>query len=99
MDWFIERGSRVSENQPFRRAYSQHWEVAKGRSGLDGYYLSILADETEREAPLTKDDDVRKLCKLDAGFGKIPTRELPTRTGADGKLYYWLDFEIEIVCK
>ncbi|KAI0437834.1 hypothetical protein F4803DRAFT_570343 [Xylaria telfairii] len=96
MDWFIKRGERVSEDVPFGKSYIYHWPVGTTRSSQK-YSLTIYADETSSKAPIARSSSTQMLCRLTADLSPIPEDELEKRLGADGRMHYWVEFDVEAI--
>ncbi|KAI0860930.1 hypothetical protein F4860DRAFT_477216 [Xylaria cubensis] len=95
MVWFIKRGERVSEDVPFTKSYFYHWPV--GTQRRQQYPLAIYADEISSKAPIACSGNVRMMCRLTADLSPIPENELDQRLGADGKMHYQVEFEVEAI--
>ncbi|KAI0973835.1 hypothetical protein F4678DRAFT_459322 [Xylaria arbuscula] len=96
MIWFIRKGNDVSEDIPFRKNYFHQWPVASIRRGRT-FSMNIYADETSQAAPIGRSSSVKLLCRLSADLSSIPDNQLGTRLGVDGRMYYYLEFDIESV--
>jgi hypothetical protein len=59
--------------------------------------MSIYADQTDRTAPLGRDENVKILAKVEADVSHIPEYKLARRQGNDGEWYYDLSCQIEAV--
>ncbi|TRX92484.1 hypothetical protein FHL15_006651 [Xylaria flabelliformis] len=97
MAWFIKRGERVSEDVPFTKSYFYHWPV--GTQRRQNYPLAIYADEISSKAPIARSGNVRMMCRLTADLSPIPENELDQRLGADGRMHYEVEFEVEAIWK
>ncbi|KAI0458290.1 hypothetical protein F5B21DRAFT_519476 [Xylaria acuta] len=95
MVWFIKRGERVSEGVPFSKSYIYHWPVGSQRSKK--YPLTIYADEISSKAPIARSSTVKMISRLVADLSPIPEGELDQRLGADGKMHYWIEFDVEAI--
>ncbi|KAI0554889.1 hypothetical protein F4679DRAFT_595406 [Xylaria curta] len=95
MVWFIKRGERVSEDVPFTKSYFYHWPVGTRRS--QKYPLTIYADEISPKAPISRSGNVRMMCRLTADLSPIPENELDKRLGADGRMHYEVEFDVEAI--
>ncbi|KAI1121719.1 hypothetical protein F5Y10DRAFT_271794 [Nemania abortiva] len=93
--WFIKRGNRVSEGVAFLEPCSWSWPVGNGRSRT--FPLTIYADEESSVAPIARTEAVKALCHLTADLGAIPDNQLDQRQGSDGRMYYHLQFDLELV--
>ncbi|TGJ83120.1 hypothetical protein E0Z10_g5648 [Xylaria hypoxylon] len=93
MIWFIRRGDNVYEDHPFSKSYYYYWPVGVERSRK--YPLSIYADETSKKAPIERSASVKLLCRLTADLSAIPDDRLDKRLGADGRMHYYVEFDIE----
>ncbi|KAI0412056.1 hypothetical protein F5X98DRAFT_382999 [Xylaria grammica] len=97
MVWFIRKGDNVSEDFPFRKTYYYYWPVRSVRRSRT-YPLVIYADETSRTAPIERSGSVKHLCRLTADLSSIPDDDLDKRMGADGRMHYYILFEVEATC-
>ncbi|KAK7757503.1 hypothetical protein SLS62_000518 [Diatrype stigma] len=95
MDWFIRRGEIVSEQVPFFKHLSVTQRVAHGRPAA--IRTQIYADDLSPEAPLTCNKNVNVLCILEADLSSIPEEDLDRRRGADGLMYYVVEFQVESI--
>lgn len=85
----------MSENKPFSTSLYHTDLVDKGR--IRKIITHIYCDRTPRDAPLARDDNVSRLCKVEADVSHIPETKLARRKGADGQIYYELAIQIEAV--
>ncbi|UNI19937.1 hypothetical protein JDV02_006079 [Purpureocillium takamizusanense] len=97
MEWFIRRGDRVSENEPFFTSFVWTGLVSQGRIQKIKMDIYCDADCAPRDAPVTRDDRVRLLARVEADVSHIPERLLDRRRGRDGQWYYVLRCRIEAV--
>ncbi|GAW17700.1 hypothetical protein ANO14919_071650 [Xylariales sp. No.14919] len=97
MVWFIRKGDDVAEDFPFKKAYYYHWPVGTAR-GSRTYPLIVYADETSRTAPIERSGSVKLLCRLTADLSSIPDEKLDKKMGADGRMHYYIPFEVEAIC-
>ncbi|KAF4500174.1 hsp70 [Fusarium agapanthi] len=95
MEWFITRGSTVSENEPYIAAFVWTNPVSKGR--IRTVRMTIYSDPLSRDAPLSRNDSVKVLSIVEADVSHIPENQLRRRKGCDGQWYYELNCEIEAV--
>ncbi|KAI5467022.1 hypothetical protein BGZ63DRAFT_345199 [Mariannaea sp. PMI_226] len=95
MEWFIQRGDQVSENEPFFTSFVWTGLVSQGR--IRKIKMTIYSDQTQREAPITRDDNVKTLSHVEADVSHIPENLLARRQGSDGQWYYELSCKIEAV--
>jgi hypothetical protein len=95
MEWFIQRGDPVSENEPFYTSFVWTGLVSQGR--IRKIKMDIYGDRTQREAPIAKDENVSLLCHVEADVSHIPENLLSRRQGNDGQSYYELSCKIEAV--
>ncbi|KAI1292990.1 hypothetical protein F5Y03DRAFT_402728 [Xylaria venustula] len=96
MVWFIRKGNNVSEDIPFLKSYSSQWPVGGTRPERT-FPMNIYADETSQTAPIGRSSSVKLLCRLSADLSSIPDHQFGTRLGVDGRMYYYLEFDIEAV--
>lgn len=61
--------------------------------------LSVYADEQSDEAPLAKNDNVKDLAIVEADLREVPEDEIEQVRGSDGFMYYYLEGQIEALCK
>ncbi|KAK2778157.1 hsp70-like protein [Colletotrichum kahawae] len=95
MEWFIQRGDNVSENEPFYTSFVWTGLVSQGR--IKKIKMDIYADRTPRMAPVARDDNVSMLVHVEADVSHIPENMLARRQGSDGQWYYELSCKIEAV--
>ncbi|KAH0439624.1 hsp70-like protein [Colletotrichum camelliae] len=95
MEWFIQRGDNVSENEPFFTSFVWTGLVSQGR--IKKIKMDIYADRTPRMAPVARDDNVSMLVHVEADVSHIPENMLARRQGSDGQWYYELSCKIEAV--
>ncbi|EFQ31525.1 uncharacterized protein GLRG_06814 [Colletotrichum graminicola M1.001] len=95
MEWFIQRGDNVSENEPFYTSFVWTGLVSQGR--IKKIKMDIYADRTPRSAPVARDDNVSMLVHIEADVSHIPENMLARRRGLDGQWYYELNCKIEAV--
>ncbi|TEA12275.1 Heat shock 70 kDa protein 12A [Colletotrichum sidae] len=93
MEWFIQRGDAVSENQPFYTSFVWTGPVSGGR--IRKIKMDIFADRSPRTAPVARDENVSMLVHVEADVSHIPEHKLDRRQGADGQWYYELACKIE----
>ncbi|KAJ0385635.1 hypothetical protein COL922a_005960 [Colletotrichum nupharicola] len=93
MEWFIQRGDNVSENEPFYTSFVWTGLVSQGR--IKKIKMDIYADRTPRTAPVARDDNVSMLVHVEADVSHIPENMLARRQGSDGQWYYELSCKIE----
>lgn len=86
MEWFIRKGDAVSENEPFYTNFTWTGLVSHGR--IRKIRMVIYADRTPRDAPLARDDNVAKLCHVEADLSHIAENELKRRRGNDGQVSF-----------
>ncbi|KAI1210146.1 uncharacterized protein F4807DRAFT_459977 [Annulohypoxylon truncatum] len=95
MDWIIKRGEPVSENEPFLRTYYHAQPVVLGRP--NSITSNIYSDQVSSVAPLSKDKNVKLLCRVTANLHHIPENELEKTLGVDEMMYYQLEYQIESI--
>ncbi|KAL0941392.1 hsp70-like protein [Colletotrichum truncatum] len=95
MEWFIQRGDNVSENEPFYTTFAWTGLVSQGR--IKKIKMDIYADRSARDAPVSRDENVSMLAHVEADVSHIPENSLARRRGNDGHLYYELNCKIEAV--
>lgn len=69
--------------------------VAHGRP--TSIRTDIYADDQSLEAPLACNKNVNVLCVLEADLSSIPEEDLNRRKGADGAMYYVVEFQVESI--
>jgi hypothetical protein len=89
------QGDPVSENKPYYTNFVWTGLVSQGR--IRKIKMSIYADQTDRSAPLGRDENVKILAKVEADVSHIPEYKLARRQGSDGEWYYDLSCQIEAV--
>ncbi|KAF6817805.1 Chaperone protein DnaK [Colletotrichum sojae] len=95
MEWFIQRGDNVSENEPFYTSFVWTGLVSGGR--IKKIKMDIYADRQARLAPVARDSNVSMVVHVEADVSHIPEHSLARRRGADGQWYYELACKIEAV--
>ncbi|KAG8669583.1 hypothetical protein FPOAC2_08917 [Fusarium poae] len=95
MEWFITRGSEVSENEPYFTSFVWTGPVSSGR--IRKIKMTIYNDQLPRDAPVARDDNVKILSHVEADVSHIPENQLSRRQGSDGQWYYELNCKIEAV--
>ncbi|CCF42495.1 hypothetical protein CH063_12475 [Colletotrichum higginsianum] len=95
MEWFIQRGDNVSENEPFYTSFVWTGLVSQGR--IKKIKMDVYADRNARAAPVARDDNVSMLVHVEADVSHIPEHMLARRKGLDGQWYYELSCKIEAV--
>lgn len=95
MEWFIQRSDTVSENEPFYTSFVWTGLVSQGR--IRKIKMTIYADQTLRDAPVARDENVKVLSHVEADVSHIPENLLARRQGNDGQWYYELSCKIEAV--
>jgi hypothetical protein len=74
--------------------YTRHWPISKGK--YDSQTTIIYYDRTDRSAVLCKDANVSQLVKLTIKTNELPDDAFEMKVGEDDKLYYQLDYAIEV---
>lgn len=59
--------------------------------------MTIYNDQTLRDAPVSRDENVKILSNVEADVSHIPENLLARRQGSDGQWYYELSCKIEAV--
>lgn len=95
MEWFINRGDQVSENEPYYTAFVWTGLVSQGR--IRKIKMTIYNDQSLRDAPVSRDENVKVLSHVEADVSHIPENLLARRQGSDGQWYYELSCKIEAV--
>jgi hypothetical protein len=95
MEWFIQRGGQVSENEPYYTSFVWTGLVTQGR--IRKIKMDIYCDRTLRDAAVARDENVQLLCHVEADVSHIPENMLARRQGSDGQWYYELSCKIEAV--
>ncbi|KAF4989743.1 hypothetical protein FGRMN_8930 [Fusarium graminum] len=95
MEWFITRGSAVSENEPYFTSFVWTGPVSQGR--IRKVKMTIYNDQLPRDAPVARDEDVKVLANVEADVSHIPEHQLGRRQGSDNEWYYELNCKIEAV--
>ncbi|RYP73513.1 hypothetical protein DL771_003552 [Monosporascus sp. 5C6A] len=95
MNWFIQKGESVSENEAIYHGFSISHLVSSGR--VQKLKLDILVDSIDRQANVLRDENLKLLCRVEADISHIPESQLTQRRGADGNLYYVVDAKLEAV--
>ncbi|WZH46094.1 hypothetical protein QYS62_007164 [Fusarium acuminatum] len=95
MEWFITRGSAVSENEPYFTSFVWTGPVSQGR--IRKIKMTIYNDQLPRDAPVGRDENVKVLANIEADVSHIPENQLGRRQGSDDQWYYELNCKIEAV--
>ncbi|KAM5388500.1 hypothetical protein ACJA88_000364 [Fusarium oxysporum] len=95
MEWFITRGSTVSENDTYIAAFVWTNPVSKGR--IRKVKMTIYNDHLSRDAPLSRNDNVKMLSIVEADVNHIPENQLRRRKGCDDQWYYELNCKIKAI--
>ncbi|ENH68697.1 Heat shock 70 kDa protein 12A [Fusarium oxysporum f. sp. cubense race 1] len=95
MEWFSTRGSTVSENDPYIATFVWTNPVSKGR--IRKVKMTIYNDHLSRDAPLSRNDNVKMLSTVEADVNHIPENQLRRRKGCDDQWYYELNCKIEAI--
>src|ERR1700738_4770234 len=90
----IRQGDDVREDTPFKFNFSFHQLVSMGRLG--NYNTPIYCDRTDRAPVLYCDKQVVELVQLTADISAVPESSILKKKGADGEMYYRIDFTIEV---
>lgn len=97
MDWFIKKGSLVKEGDPLRLTYRQTRLVSRGPFTTISTAIYCSSDPMNSGAPkYVEDESVTQLVIVEADLSRIPTKMIPQRKGADGKMYYNVHFAIQV---
>ena len=96
MDWFITKGSPVTEGQPFIKYYNQVRLVSDGPFHFLVEDILTFTDFHNIGAPMYRHGGVKKLARLKADLSSIPASELDRKIGKDGKEYFKIIFGIEM---
>ncbi|CAD6568371.1 MAG: hypothetical protein ASARMPREDX12_001385 [Alectoria sarmentosa] len=97
MEWFIEKGSQVKENDPVRLNYQRTRLVSRGPPKTISTTIYCSSDPQNTGAPkYVEDEGVTQLVKVTADLSRIPVKKIPQTKGADGKLYYIVDYAIKV---
>lgn len=84
----------MKEDCPFLFRFCQKLLVSDGPPKL--YNVTIYSDSTGRLPVIYLDDEVEEFAELTADLSKIPIASLHKEQGQDGKLYYDIEFQIEV---
>jgi hypothetical protein len=88
MDWFITKGSPVTEDRAFVRKYQKVSKVTHGPVQTVAQDILMSEDLDNQGAPLYKSDvDVKYLARLTADLSCIPVADLIQKMGKDGEMY------------
>ena len=98
MSWFITKHSPVTEDRAYVRKYHKVWKVSEGARQTVAQDILVFADPDDKGPPVYKDGgEVRHLARLKADLSCIPVGELMQKAGMDGKRYFVVYYEIEMV--
>ncbi|RYP14822.1 hypothetical protein DL765_006123 [Monosporascus sp. GIB2] len=95
MNWFIKKGESVSENEAIYHGFRITTLVSSGR--IQKLTLEIFVDGIDRPAILSRDGNLKVLCKVEADISHIPDSQLTQKRGVDGNMYYVVDAKLESV--
>ncbi|MCJ1230796.1 hypothetical protein MMC12_007470 [Toensbergia leucococca] len=97
MDWFIMKGSMVEEDKPKRLFYKQTRLVSDGRPTTTRVRIYVCPDPRNDGAPMYFNEvGVVRLVTVDADLQRVPVADFPTKTGADGYLFYEIGVAVEV---
>lgn len=97
MDWFIEKGNLVKEDDPIRLNYRHTRLVSRGPFQTISTAIYYSSDPHNSGAPkYVEDEGVTQLVKVEADLSRIPAKKIPQTKGADGKMYYTIDYAIQV---
>jgi hypothetical protein len=84
----------VNEDEP--RAFYFHKTRLITEGPLENVTQFVYCDRTSRPPVAYEDDGVDRLAKLTVKTGELPKGALDIETGDDGRLYYVLQFSVEV---
>jgi hypothetical protein len=90
----IQQGDTVNEDRPYAFYYYETSLVAEGPP--QDVTLYVYCDRTNRSAVVYHDDEVETLTKLTVRIGELPKDALNLKTGKDNRLYYVLNYSVEV---
>ncbi|KIW48546.1 uncharacterized protein PV06_01122 [Exophiala oligosperma] len=99
MGWFVTQGTQIDEAKPLTTHWYEARPIEEGtiRSISERLYsFTAPRGPTIQPAPLYPGSGVRKLVDFYADLSVISASLIPIETGADGKQYYLLDFQIKV---
>ena len=85
----------MSENDPYIAAFVWTNPVSEGR--IRKVKMTIYNDHLSRDAPLSRNDNVKMLSIVEADVNHIPENQLRRRKGCDDQWYYELNCKIEAI--
>ncbi|KAF4628841.1 hypothetical protein G7Y89_g9311 [Cudoniella acicularis] len=94
MEWFIKKGDTINEEKPYIFHFCRKTLVSEGQH--EGFTDIIYHDCTERSPPVYQDARVKRLVELEVNPGDLPPDAFELEQGKDGRLYYVLEFSIEV---
>ncbi|KAH6671163.1 hypothetical protein B0J14DRAFT_595465 [Halenospora varia] len=94
MSWFIKRGDTVNENKPYIFEYYRSRRFSDDLP--EEVTLYIYHDRTNRSAVVYRDDKVVDFARLNVKVGDLPKDAFDIKFGKDGKMYYVLDYSVEV---
>ncbi|MCJ1259426.1 hypothetical protein MMC24_007263 [Lignoscripta atroalba] len=97
MHWVIEKGDIVQEDKPSRLGYTERRLVSDGRPSDLEMEVYVCSDPSNNGAPMYQDEGVVMLATIKADLSRVPIQSFARSTGADGMLYYEVDFMVEVV--
>lgn len=92
------KGNPVTESQPYTKNISVVSMVKWGRPPTY-VMVTVYCDEISEAAPLSKTDNVKMLCNIEADLSQIPENQILQQQGTDGMMYYVVNCEVEISCE
>ncbi|PMD42775.1 actin-like ATPase domain-containing protein [Hyaloscypha variabilis F] len=94
MSWFIKRGDTVNEDKPYTFEYYNVTSFTDEKP--TEVVLYIYCDRTNRSAVAYRDDEVETLARLNVKVGDLPKDAFDIKFGKDDKIYYKLEYAVEI---
>lgn len=97
MQWFIEKGELVKEDNPVRLNYQRKRLVSRGLFTTISTTIYCSSDPQNTGAPrFVEDETVTQLVKVEADLSRIPISKIPKTKGADNKMYFQVDYAIQV---
>ncbi|KAI4105669.1 MAG: hypothetical protein LQ345_007215 [Seirophora villosa] len=96
MDWFIRKGQTVEENKPKQLRYQRTLSAEGPPPHIIDIWINTCPDTDNLGAPKYKNDRVQSLVLVSADLSRIPLHNIPKKSGADGKVYYVIEYAVEI---
>ncbi|KAE8552694.1 hypothetical protein EYB25_004073 [Talaromyces marneffei] len=92
MEWFIEKGTSLSESKPIRKSF-----YTTRRCDKDLTMKKKLYSSGSTVAPTRMGNDVSKLCEFRADLNAVPKQLFERHTNSKGISYYKIRYDLVII--